>query len=108
MRFLFRVRHRGPLLLLALLGSPAAAGAQEQPPTPGKAVADSLRPFVANQSLAGAVVLVAAKDRVLCLEAVGYSDLEAHSLMGPRHLFWIASRVQKTILTNPRFVNQPL
>ncbi len=79
-----------PLLIAALLGSPAAASAQENP-SPGKAVADSLQPFVKNHSLAGAVVLVASRHKVLCVEAVGYRDLEADSLMGRRDVFWIAS-----------------
>jgi CubicO group peptidase (beta-lactamase class C family) len=91
MRLLPLVVRRGPWLLLALILAPAAARAQENRLTPGKAVADSLRPFVEKHALAGAVVLVASKDRVLCLEAIGYSDLEAQSLMGPRALFWIAS-----------------
>jgi len=91
MRLPFIAKGCRPWLLLALLTAPAAARAQENPPAPGKAVADSLRPFVENRSLAGAVVLVASKDKVLCLEAVGYADVEAQSLMGTNYLFWIAS-----------------
>jgi CubicO group peptidase (beta-lactamase class C family) len=91
MRSLSLGKRPAPWLLLVFLALPTSGAAQESKPAPSKAVADSLRPFVENRALAGAVVLVASKDKVLCLEAVGYSDLEAHSLMGPRQLFWIAS-----------------
>jgi CubicO group peptidase (beta-lactamase class C family) len=42
-------------------------------------------------NLAGAVVAVASRDRVLDLEAVGYADLESKKPMTPDTLFWIAS-----------------
>jgi CubicO group peptidase (beta-lactamase class C family) len=54
-------------------------------------VAASLQPFVDDHTLAGAVTLVATKDKVLSLEAVGYSDVGAKTPMRTDGLFWIAS-----------------
>jgi CubicO group peptidase (beta-lactamase class C family) len=54
-------------------------------------VADSLQPFVDDHILAGAVTLVATKDKVLSLEAVGYADVGAKTPMRNDDLFWIAS-----------------
>jgi len=54
-------------------------------------IADSLRPFVDAGQLAGAVTLVASPDKVLSLEAVGYSDVAAKTPMKIDDLFWIAS-----------------
>ena len=50
-----------------------------------------LQPFVDDRVLAGAVVLVADKERVLDLEAVGYADVAAKRPMVTNALFWIAS-----------------
>ena len=52
---------------------------------------DSLQPFVDSHTLAGAVVLVADRDKVLDLEAVGYADVAAKTPMKTDDLFWIAS-----------------
>ena len=54
-------------------------------------IADSLQPFVDNNTLAGAVTLVASRDKVLSLEAVGYADVGAKTPMKTDNLFWIAS-----------------
>jgi len=54
-------------------------------------VSGVLQPFVDGQTLAGAVALVAAPDKVLSLEAVGYSDVDAKTPMQTDALFWIAS-----------------
>ena len=54
-------------------------------------IADSLQPFVDNNILAGAVTLVASRDKVLSLEAVGYADVGAKTPMKTDDLFWIAS-----------------
>ena len=63
------------------VSSPAAAGT----------LAFALQPFVDDRVLAGAVVLVADKERVLDLEAVGYADVAAKRPMATNALFWIAS-----------------
>jgi len=54
-------------------------------------IAPVLQPFVDSHSLAGAVTLVANKDKVLSLEAVGYADVAAKKPMKADSLFWIAS-----------------
>ena len=54
-------------------------------------VSANLLPFVARGEISGAVSLVATKDRVLHLSAVGESDLTSHRKMATSDLFWIAS-----------------
>jgi CubicO group peptidase (beta-lactamase class C family) len=51
-----------------------------------------LQPLVDSHTLAGAVVLVADKDKVLDVEAVGYADIAAKKPMQTDCLFWIASQ----------------
>ena len=80
-----------PLVLLATLAV-ALLPASADDPAPAKPIAAALQPFVDNHSLAGAVTLVADKDRVLDLEAVGFADLAAKKLLRPDALFWIASQ----------------
>ena len=58
---------------------------------PGK-LAASVQPYVDRQELAGAVMLVADKDRVLATEAVGWSDIAAQKPMQTDSMFWIASQ----------------
>ena len=78
------------LVLLALLctfvvgQSPVSA----DPPS----VVAALQPFVDRQELAGAVTLVATKDKVLDLSAVGYADVAAKKPMTTDALFWVASQ----------------
>lgn len=66
------------------------ASAQDPPHSP--AITSALQPYVDNSSLAGAVTLVADKDKVLALDAVGYSDISANKRMTTDCLFWIASQ----------------
>ena len=54
-------------------------------------VAVALEPFVQEGQIAGAVTLVARKDQVLSLQAVGFQDLETRTPMATDSLFWIAS-----------------
>jgi CubicO group peptidase (beta-lactamase class C family) len=68
------------------------ARAQEGAPPSVSPIAAALRPFVDRHSLAGAVALVATKDKVLSLDAVGYADVAARKPMKPDTLFWIASQ----------------
>ena len=88
-------RFLATVLLLVL---PAAARAQDVDPRkagfdPGKLAA--LRPrfqeFVDQQHLSGAVLLVARRGAVGCLEAIGFRDLEAKDSMRPDTIFRIAS-----------------
>jgi CubicO group peptidase (beta-lactamase class C family) len=59
---------------------------------PAKSLARVLQPFVDSHTLAGAVTLVASKDQMLSLEAVGYADVAAQQPMQTDALFWIASQ----------------
>lgn len=82
------LRHALPIVgLLAALS--AASPAQDPPP---KGIGAALQPFVDRHELAGAVVLVADKDAVLGLDAVGSADIAADRPMRPDSVFWIASQ----------------
>jgi len=76
------------LLLAALCVAPVPAPAAGQ----AKKIAPVLQPFVDSRVLAGAVTLVADKDKVLDLEAVGWADIAAKKKMQTDCLFWIASQ----------------
>jgi len=55
------------------------------------AIAPKMQSFVDQGQVAGVVTLVATKDKVLHLAAVGKSDLATGRKMQPDDLFWIAS-----------------
>jgi CubicO group peptidase (beta-lactamase class C family) len=74
------------LLAFALTCLPAAEA------EPAQNLAAAVRPFVESNTLAGAVMLVASRDKVLDVEAVGWSDLAARKAMKTDALFWIASQ----------------
>ncbi len=63
---------------------------QTNPPSTG-GLAAALQPFVDDQTMAGAVMLVGSKDKILALEAVGWADLAAKKPMTVESYFWIAS-----------------
>ena len=63
-------------------GLPAAAPAR---------LAPALQHFVDDHVMAGAVLLVADKDKVLNLEALGWADVAAQRPMRTDDVFWIAS-----------------
>ena len=56
-----------------------------------------LQPFVDHHTVGGAVALVATSDNILCLDAVGCSDLETGQPMQVNNLFWLAS-ISKTFI----------
>lgn len=74
------------LAALSLLSRPAWA--DDKAPNP---IAATLQPFVDSHVLAGAVTLVASRDKVLDVSTVGYADVAAKKPMAPDDLFWIAS-----------------
>jgi CubicO group peptidase (beta-lactamase class C family) len=84
--------HLALLLLVATLVDPRPAPAGDSPPAPRKGIAAALQPFVDRHALAGAVTLVADRDRVLSVDAVGFADVAANKPMRPDALFWIASQ----------------
>ena len=75
------------IVAVALVG-PGRHSAAESPQT----IAAALQPYLDNHTLAGAVTLVASRDRVLSLEAVGYMDIAGKKPMKTDALFWIASQ----------------
>jgi len=79
-------------LLLVLVSAPLLRAADVIPPAKGPSAAAALEPYVKSHSLAGAVMLVADKDKILSLETVGMADIAANRPMTPDTLFWIASQ----------------
>ena len=80
-----------PALLLAalhlsLVQLPTTASAA------APAISTALQPFVEKGDLAGAVALVASKDKVLAIEAVGFADRATQRPMKTDAIFWIASQ----------------
>jgi CubicO group peptidase (beta-lactamase class C family) len=83
--------HRSlPLPLLAALIVTATPAKAEDDAS--KKIAGALQPFVDRHSLAGAVALVATKDKVLTLATAGFADIAAQKVMPPDAIFWIASQ----------------
>ncbi len=90
-------------LLALLIGISLTAGAQTaavggatmQP----DAIQSYLQPLVTNQTLAGAVTLVANKDKTVYLESVGYRELAAKIPMPTNAMFWIASTTKPMTAT---------
>jgi CubicO group peptidase (beta-lactamase class C family) len=84
--------------LLAALLCPAllpgvhfsSIAAAENPPSPGP-FAPVLQSLVDHHVVAGVVVLVANREKVLDVEAAGFSSLEKRTPMRTDALFWIAS-----------------
>lgn len=52
----------------------------------------ALQPFVDKHELAGAVALVADKDKVLSIATVGFADVQGMKAMQLDAMFWIASQ----------------
>jgi CubicO group peptidase (beta-lactamase class C family) len=74
----------------------AAARARAQS---AKGIAERLRPFVESRAIAGAVTLVADKEKALSLDTVGFADAAAKTPMRPDSLFWIASMTKPVTAT---------
>lgn len=72
------------VLCLCLTGASQASANNDD-------ISAALQPYVTGHSIAGAVMLVASKDRIVSLDAIGYADLRTHKEMKPNTLFWIAS-----------------
>ncbi len=77
---------RSALVLTFLLAAALRSASAASP------IGDALKPFVEKGELAGAVALVASKDKVLAIEAVGFADRATQRVMKPDALFWIASQ----------------
>ena len=83
------------LSLLLLVASSVAAPPDSAAPGLDAAklreIPKRMRTFVDDGVISGAVTLVARREGVACLDAVGYSDLAAKRPMRVDDLFWIAS-----------------
>ena len=62
-------------------------------------IASYLQPLIDNHTIAGAVTLVADKDRIVYLRAAGYKDLAAKTAMPVDAMFWIASTSKPMTVT---------
>lgn len=91
-----KAQHSAPTLsprsgmlvyLLVLLATSASAA----PPDRFTAVPVAVQPFVDRGEIAGAVMLVADKDQLLHLSAIGVSDLATGRQQKTDDIFWIAS-----------------
>jgi len=79
------------LLIAAVSAAPPNPAALGMDPAKLKEVPRRMQKFVDDGVLSGAVTLVARREGVVCLDAVGYRDLAAKKPMRVDDLFWIAS-----------------
>jgi CubicO group peptidase (beta-lactamase class C family) len=79
-------------LLLGLFAPTGAALGQVPDRGPSSPIKAALQPFVDRQALAGAVTLVADRERTLSVDSVGYSDVQRRTPMETDAVFWIASQ----------------
>lgn len=80
------IRSTCRALLLAAMLACGTSALWAQP------LAPVVQPFVDRHELAGAVLLVADKEKVLTLEAVGWANIEQQQSMQTDAMFWIASQ----------------
>jgi CubicO group peptidase (beta-lactamase class C family) len=78
--------------ILALALSAIHFGSGRLPGQAPGTLAGGVQPFVDREELAGAVMLVANKDKLLAVEAAGWADVAAKKPMQADSLFWIASQ----------------
>jgi CubicO group peptidase (beta-lactamase class C family) len=62
--------------------------------SPAYDLAEIAQPYLDKGSFAGAVMLVADRERVLSVDAVGYADLANKKPMTPESVVWIASQTK--------------
>ena len=86
---IFRVASLPSSICAAFFLASVSAAPVSYPSNGG--LAAKLQPFVDSQVIGGSLVLVANKEKILDLEAVGYSSLDSKTPMQPNDLFWIAS-----------------
>ena len=85
-------------VLVALGGISAFAQATANSQHPD-AIQSYLQPRIDDHTLAGAVTLVATRDRIVYLQPVGYRDLAAQAPMPANAMFWIASTSKPMTVT---------
>ncbi|MDR1291710.1 MAG: beta-lactamase family protein [Planctomycetaceae bacterium] len=80
---LFRV-----FLFLCLFYFVSVVSAQNVP------VKELLQPYVDSGELPGVVTVIADKDKILQIDAIGYADIEAKRPMSADTIFWVASQTK--------------
>ena len=78
-------------ILVLLLAAPRFLAAADDAASKSGALARAVQPFVDDQTIAGAVMLVGTKDKILDVETVGYANIAKKIPMQPHDFFWIAS-----------------
>src|SRR3954470_12078650 len=78
------------IALLMVLALALPARGQDSTPT-SKEIVAALQPFVDKHELAGAVTLVADKEKFLSIDTVGFADIAGKRPMTADATFWIAS-----------------
>lgn len=78
-------------LFLSICASAAAATGVLSPNISDDGIAEALQPYITMHELAGAVALVATKDRIISITPVGYADVSTKKPMKSDSIFWIAS-----------------
>lgn len=87
-----------PLILLGAILL-ASCPVHAEAPASSKKITAVLQPFVASHAVAGAVTLVANKDKILSVDAVGFADIASGKQMRPDSMFWIASQTKPITAT---------
>ncbi len=75
------------ILVFGFVWIPVGLIAQESPP-----LRTSVQGYIDKNELAGAVMLVATKDKILAVETNGWADIEKQKPMKADSVFWIASQ----------------
>jgi CubicO group peptidase (beta-lactamase class C family) len=85
--------RRGSVIVawLTLAALPLMARTEVSAPS-SKPIVEAIQPFVEKNTLAGAVALVADKDKILSLDTVGFMDIAGKKPMQADAMFWIASQ----------------
>ncbi|HWE85555.1 MAG TPA: serine hydrolase domain-containing protein [Terracidiphilus sp.] len=97
MKFSFgEIQAISVFIILSSIPAIAQTPANSKPPD---AIQSYLQPLVANHTLAGAVTLVATRDRIVYVQPVGYRDIAAKAAMPADAMFWIASTSKPMTVT---------
>ncbi len=87
----FRLLSAATLIAGLAASSPALAQTSNVHAQAAGPLAGVVEPYLKSHEIAGAVVLVADRNRVIDREALGYADIAGRRFMAPNDLFWIAS-----------------
>lgn len=86
--------RRANVKRISVIGTARIGAVPKARRSPSRSLAAALQPFVDAGTLAGAVVLVADRSKVLAHETVGWADVATRKPMRPDTLFWIASQTK--------------